>query len=274
MRTLLSFLLFLGTFTMAVTQTISGKVTDKETGQALAGIRIEASPGDHVAYTNGLGVFRLFGLTKGKYEISVISGDQRILLVTSLFEGKDLDLDVIYVSLPSAQYADQITQVDVTELAGMENENDNFSSALSAGRDPFVNATTFNLNAGRFRPRGYFNEDSEMLLNGMLMNDQDDGRVLWTAWNALNDVLRNRVNVINLSESEYTFGGIGGATFIDLRASTQREENKITYASSNRTFQHRLMATYATGLMKNGWAIAATASHTYGNQGYIKGTYI
>lgn len=34
------------------------------------------------------------------------------------------------------------------------------------------------------------------------------------------------------------------------------------------------MGTYSTGMMKNGWAVAATASHSYGAQGFIKGTYI
>ncbi len=260
--------------TAGIAQSISGKLINKSTGQPIAGIRVEVRPGDQVAYTNGLGVFRIIQLKPGTYNIIAISEDQQTALATTTITGSDVSLGEIPFVQSSSSVSEQITQVDVTELAGMENENDNFSSALSAGRDPFVNATTFNLNAGRFRPRGYFNEDAEMLMNGMLMNDQDDGRVLWTAWNALNDVLRNRVNVLNLSESEYTFGGIGGATFIDLRASSQREENKVTYASSNRTFQHRLMATYSTGMMKNGWAIAATASHTYGSQGYIKGTYI
>lgn len=59
------------------------------------------------------------------------------------------------------------------------------------------------------------------------MNDQDDGRVLWTAWNSLNDVMRNRSNVINLSESDYTFGGIGGATFIDEGIQSKGRKRKL-----------------------------------------------
>ena len=73
------------------------------------------------------------------------------------------------------------SQVDLSDLSGDE-ADDGYSSALSAGRDPFVNAAAYNLSNLRFRPRGYFNEDQEIWLNGMAMNDQDDGRVLWNAW--------------------------------------------------------------------------------------------
>ncbi|MFZ1558408.1 MAG: TonB-dependent receptor [Saprospiraceae bacterium] len=255
-------------------QNISGKLLNKNSKQPLPAVPLSLSNIDLIIYTNATGGFTFRDVESGKYSILANINNTLITIREVEISGKDVALGDIEIEGALNTVSDEISVIDVTDLASMENENDNFSSALSAGRDPFVNATAFNLSSGRFRPRGYFNEDSDMLMNGMLMNDQDDGRVLWTAWNSLNDVMRNRSNVINLSESDYTFGGIGGATFIDLRASSQREEKKITYALSNRTFQHRLMGTYSTGMMKNGWAVAATASHSYGAQGFIKGTYI
>ena len=252
-------------------QTVKGQLVNE--GNPLPGIIVRIPELDAEVYTNGMGNFFFDQVNAGTYTLVAVENGIQILLATFNSDGKDLDLGPTAYSPQTKVATEDITVVDVFDLAGIENENDNFSSVLSAGRDPFTNATTFNLSAGRFRPRGYFNEDAEMIMNGMLMNDQDDGRVLWTAWNSMNDVLRNRSNLINLSYSDYTFGGIGGATFIDLRASSIREEKKVTYAHSNRTFQHRVMGTYATGMMENGWAIAATASHSYATQGYVKGTY-
>jgi len=259
---------------LTVGQTVTGKLVDPQSQTPLAGLLLVLENTALQAYTNGTGAFKFENVKAGTYNLIAKVNNQLIIVSTFSSDDKGLDLGLLNFTPPTAIVADDISIVDVSDLAGIEAENDNYSSALSAGRDPFVNATTFNLSAGRFRPRGYFNEDSEMFMNGMVMNDQDDGRVLWTAWNGLNDMIRSRSNLVNLNESDYTFGGIGGATFIDLRASSIRNEKKVTYALSNRTFQHRLMGSYATGMMQNGWAIAASASHSYANQGYVKGTYM
>jgi hypothetical protein len=255
-------------------QDITGKILDNKTGEPLPGMEVQLKQTDYSVFTNYNGVFKFTKVKKGNYILTIKKETTFLKDIEILHLDTGTDLGEIYLEVPVQDENNQISIIDVSDLSSMENENDNFSSALSAGRDPFINATTFNLIAGRFRPRGYFNEDSEMIMNGMLMNDQDDGRVLWTAWNGLNDVMRNRANVVNLSENDFTFGGIGGASFVDLRASSQRDEKKITYALSNRTFRHRIMGTYSTGLMKNGWAFSASASHTYGEQGFSDGTYI
>lgn len=260
--------------TWILAQTITGRVLDQKTQKPEPGVLITLVPGDNSAYSNGTGAFRLLFVAPGTYTLKMdIQGKSRIIREIEVGE-KDINLGDIMIEVPEVLTTNDITLIDVFDLSGIENENDNFSSVLSAGRDPFINATAFNLSAGRFRPRGYFNEDADMMMNGMHMNNLDNGRILWSAWNGMNDVLRNRTNIVNMSHSDVTFGGVGGGTFIDLRASRQRQTRKITYAHSNRTFQHRVMGTYMTGLMKNGWAVAATASHTYGSSGYIPGTGI
>ncbi|MBK8053454.1 MAG: TonB-dependent receptor [Saprospiraceae bacterium] len=265
---------FLILVNVAFGQNIEGRLLDNVSGEPIVGAEFMLRKTNNSVYSNASGKFKFNEIKPNYYVLEIKVNDIVIKSIEITHLSTGTNLGDISVTVSNTQSINDISVIDISDLASIENENDNFSSALSAGRDPFIDATTFNLIAGRFRPRGYFNEDAEMIMNGMLMNDQDDGRVLWTAWNGLNDVMRNRTNVVNLSESDLTFGGIGGASIIDLRASSQRDEKKITYANSNRTFQHRLMATYSTGLMKNGWAIAATASHTYGTQGYIKGTHM
>ncbi len=261
-------------FEISFGQNIEGRLLDNISGEPIAGAEVSLKKTNVLVISNASGKFILNDVKTDYYVLEIKVDDIIVKSIEITHLSTGTNLGDISLAGKSTQTTNEISIIDISDLASIENENDNFSSALSAGRDPFIDATSFNLIAGRFRPRGYFNEDAEMIMNGMLMNDQDDGRVLWTSWNGLNDVMRNRTNVVNLSESDFTFGGIGGATIIDLRASSQRDEKRITYANSNRTFQHRLMATYSTGLMKNGWAIAATASHTYGAQGYIKGTHM
>ncbi|MBK9735693.1 MAG: hypothetical protein IPO92_12290 [Saprospiraceae bacterium] len=259
---------------LTFSQNITGKIVDKNSNQEQAALQMYLKNTDHLFFTNASGVFNIPNIKKGKYTLIANPNQNEIEVLTFDYNGKDLDLGRLEVFIPaSAISGTEISTIDVSDLAGIENEDDNVSSALGASRDPFATAAAFNLGNGRFRPRGYFNEDSEMLLNGMPMNDQDDGRVLWTAWSGLNDVFRNQTQILNLNSNDYTFGGIGGATFVDLRASNQREGLKAVYSLSNRSYQHRFMLTKSTGLLKSGWAFSGAASYRFGNQGYVAGTH-
>lgn len=256
----------------AQSQNVQGRILDETGTTPQPGVLLKLAGTNNEAFTNGLGKFTFYDVSPGEYHVLTDQNGVESDIFSFVMGSEDMDLGDLVITTAPINF-DEISVIDIFDLSGIEDENDNFSSALSAGWDPFLNAANYNLSAGRFRPRGYFNEDSEMLLNGMLMNAQSDGRVLWTAWNSLNDVMRGRSNLINLNQSDFTFGGIAGATSIDLRASNIRKTKKITYSNSNRTFQHRVMGTYATGMMQNGWGLAISASHSYADQGYVPGTY-
>jgi hypothetical protein len=256
-------------------QQISGRLINETSSEPLPGILITLSPGTRTVYTNGVGIFRIMNVSPGIYDLKVSNGEANVSIAQVVVSDSDVALNDISVNfIQSFVPVSEITVIDITDLSGIEGENDNFSSLLTAGRDAFSNAAAFNLSAGRFRPRGYFNEDSEILMNGMPMNDQDDGRVLWTSWSGLNDVVRAQTLTLNLASNDYMFGGVGGGTFIDLRATSQRLGTRFSYSTSNRSYQHRWMLTHSTGMMKNGWALTGSVSHRYADRGYVEGTYL
>lgn len=149
----------------------------------------------------------------------------------------------------------------------------NISSVLSAGRDPFFSATAFNFSAVRFRMRGYDQDMFSTFMNGIPMENLDNGFTPFGLWGGLNDVLRNRDLSIGLKANTFTFGDIGTNTFIDSRASKQRAQTSLSYAYSNRNYRHRAMLTHSTGLNKKGWAFTFSGSRRYADQGYVAGTY-
>jgi hypothetical protein len=166
---------------------------------------------------------------------------------------------------------DTIIKVPTLELDELDNtvddatNNDNVSAVLNASRDPFYNAAAFTLGAYRFRLRGLDNAEGTLYMNNIEMNDLDIGRPSWTQWGGLNDVMRNRTDIYGLDKSDFAYGGLTGASNIDLRAINQRKEFKVSYAFSNRSYMHRLMGTYSTGEMKGGWAFSLSASYRYAN---------
>ncbi|HEY0977306.1 MAG TPA: TonB-dependent receptor plug domain-containing protein [Flavobacteriales bacterium] len=147
------------------------------------------------------------------------------------------------------------------------------SGILQSSRDVFNATAGFTLGAGRFRIRGFDGENTLVSMNGVLVNDLETGYAPFTWWGGLNDVTRWTETRTGVTPSRYNFGGIGGYSEINLRASDLRKGSRISYALSNRTYVHRAMATYNTGMMANGWAFSISASRRWSNEGYVPGTF-
>src|SRR5687767_12064822 len=149
----------------------------------------------------------------------------------------------------------------------------NVSSILTAGRDPFFTAASFNFSPVRFRIRGYESDHFSTYMNGIPMENLDNGFTPYGLWGGLNDVMRNRDVSLGLHNSTFAFGDIGNNTNIDSRASKQRKQTSLAYAYSNRTYNHRVMLTHSTGISKKGWAFTLSGSRRYADEGYVPGTY-
>ncbi|MCC6724572.1 MAG: TonB-dependent receptor [Saprospiraceae bacterium] len=179
--------------------------------------------------------------------------------------------------VPESNAKDVVTDEDrIPTITLSDDDSDigdqNVSGVLSASRDPFIAAASFNLSSGGFEIRGYDSETTT-LFNGIPVNNLETGSVFWSTWGGLNDVTRNRENTFDLSPFAYSFGNIGGAAAIDTRASEQRVGKRISYMFSNRAYTGRVMATWNTGMNKKGWALSLSGSRRWAEEGYIPGTF-
>ena len=162
--------------------------------------------------------------------------------------------------------------IAVNESERLENNIPFVPSLLSANRDVFMNTASFHFNVLRFRMRGYNADLFSTQVNGMQMNNLDDGNTQWNLWSGLNDVTRNTQMVLGLKPGEQSFGNIGNAVSIDMRASKQRAQTQFSYAFSNRSFTHRWTMTKAIVMNKKGWAFAFSGSWRMADEGYFPGT--
>lgn len=137
------------------------------------------------------------------------------------------------------------------------------SSFLQSSRDAFNSIAAYNFSTRRFRIRAYDSKYTDVMINGVMMNDPDGGRPYYSNWGGLNDVMRNSIILINSGVAYNAFGGPGGVTAISTRASEYRKQASLSYSFSNRSYNHRLMLTYNTGMMKNGWAFSGSISGRY-----------
>ena len=122
---------------------------------------------------------------------------------------------------------DNIPVVSLDDNDMVDGSAQNISSVLTAGRDPFFSAASFNFSPVRFRIRGYEADQFGTYMNGIPMENLDNGFTPWGLWGGLNDVMRNRDLSIGLRYNTFSFGDLGSNTSIDARASKQRSTNKF-----------------------------------------------
>ena len=272
-KTLLVILFWTFSICLTVAQSVTGKLVLKDGKPAVGSV---VFLGVNESITNARGIFRFYDVAPGDYTFKVEVEEGAIISLENVnVTGKDQDLGEIEIKLDeSVANATDIAIISInTGDIGQGNDlGQEYSSILSAGRDPYNAAAAFNFSGGRFWARGYNNEDRHLYLNGFAVNDLDDGRVLWGAWGGLNDVLRNQENNFTLQATSFGFGGIGGSSYIDLRASSQRPGTKIVANRSNRTYTNRLMVTHNSGQTQSGWSYSLSASRRWGQSGYIEGT--
>lgn len=159
-----------------------------------------------------------------------------------------------------------------SEFEGSSSSNE-ISGLLQSSRDIFVSTAGFNFGSVRYRMRGLDSENTHVLINGIMMNDNETGRASWSSWGGLNDAVRNTEVNSMVSASDWAFGGIGGVTNILTRASSYRKTANLSYAASNRSYNNRIMFLYATGLQDNGWSVTLSGSRRWAQEGYVPGTF-
>ncbi|WP_313791180.1 hypothetical protein [Lacinutrix neustonica] len=120
----------------------------------------------------------------------------------------------------------------------------NVSGLLQSSKDVFLRAAAFDFSATFFRPRGLDNSSGKVLINGLEMNKQATGRPQWGNWGGINDLQRNQEFSMGIAPNDYNFGDIAGTNNIIMRASKYRKGGRLSYASANRSYEGRVMASY------------------------------
>jgi hypothetical protein len=275
------FLLFLfgiafGLIGFAQQTIIKGSVLDGTTGEPIPDATITIEETEQSTYTDAKGEFKFTqNVPLGEQVLKV----EKVGYVTKRYpiivnEGQTVDISGMTLDYDSSDKKDLFIISIADDNLNSEDDGltDNVSGLLQASRDVFLNAAAFDFSATFFRPRGLDNANGKVLINGVEMNKQFNGRPQWANWGGLNDVQRNQEFSMGMSANDYTFGDLAGTNNIVMRASKYRRGGRISYASANRSYQGRIMASYSSGLLEGGWSYSVLGSRRFGEEGYIDGT--
>ncbi len=270
-------LFLLSSLALTAQVTVTGKIIDAQSGEPLSGVAVSFTDASTSSDEEGRFRLRIFQETSSATLTFAQPGYRTLERSVRLGRG-------FYVNLGRVQLMPQESNaglnpedvVPIVELSEAEFDGSDIqavSGLLNASRDVFAASAGFTFGPARFNRMGYDQRYSTIFLNGMPMNDLGSGRAFWSHWGGLNDVFRNRLSTVGLSVAPATFGQVGGTLSFDTRASQQRKQLRVSYASSNRTYNNRVMATYSTGMLPSGWAFTVSGSRRWAEEGFVPGTY-
>jgi hypothetical protein len=255
---------------------LKGTVVFENTQRPLEGVLLRLGGTPVFTHSNPKGFFELETTVQGLWmlEISAKNFVSKTLPL-ELVQGVVVDLGVLSLSaLPFEEIQRPTVLLSQAELFEEENGGaDNIPGLMQASKDVFLNAAAFRFGQARFKVRGYDSQEGLILINGIEMNKHFDGRPQWSNWGGLNAVLRNQELAFGIAASEHSFGGLAGVTHFSTRASQYRPGNAVSVAATRGSYRSRVLASYATGLLENGWALTLSASLRAAENGVIDGTH-
>ncbi len=273
----LLFVVSFGGVLQAQETTVIGVVQESGSHNPLPGVRVSLENSSLHVQTNAEGEFRLAGVDVplGEQVITfALEGYKTKRYPVVINQGEKLDLGNLSLSVNLTSESLGIAEITLSDnqLDGDRNSASNISGLLSASKDIFFSAAAYDFSATFFNPRGLGNENGRILINGIELNKATTGRPEFADFGGLNDVMRNQQFYSGLNANPFQFGGIAGTNNTVMRASQYRQGGKISYAASNRSYRGRVMASYSSGLMDNGWAYTVLLSRRFGDHGFKAGT--
>lgn len=248
---------------------IEGQAVSRVGRAALNGVRVTLQPGGIVRYTDAGGRFSFGNLPEGQYTVKFESYD---------FEDAEVNVRVarnvreVTVPMISTVSTGGLNELDIVDFDVQGSDDVQYSSSnLSASKDLFSNIAGYKFSEMRFNMRGLRNEN--IFLNGIEFNDALTGYSPWSLWTGLNDATRNQEVQSGIAPMSYGIGGLNGNTNINARASQMRKGFRGSVAGGTNSYLLRIMLTYASGMLDNGWSYAFSVSTRQGRHAWVDGVY-
>jgi len=260
---------------------LTGKITDTN-GEELPGVAIMEKGTTNGTITDIDGNFSL-KVTKntGKILVSFIGYakqeiDFDLSKSTSIgtLELKSEDIGIAEVSVLASVAIDRQTPVAVSsikpELIEEKLGTQEFPEILKATPSIYVTRSGGGYGDAQINLRGFDSRNIAVMINGVPVNDMENGKVYWSNWAGLADATRSMQVQRGLGASKVAVPSVGGTINILTKTTDAQKGGNVTLGVGNDGYSKWGMS-LASGLTENNWAFAFSLAHTKGN-GWVDGT--
>ncbi|MCG8308195.1 MAG: TonB-dependent receptor [Cytophagales bacterium] len=264
---------------------VTGKISDRDSYEALPGANVIIKGTSKGTTTDVNGRFTLGDLTPGSYalEISFIGYELKEMIATirpnQATNLGDIRLATSSIGLREVEVIasvaiDRRTPVAFTSIEGQEIEskvgNQEFPEMLRYTPSIYVTKQGGGFGDSRINVRGFDQRNTAVMINGVPVNDMENGWVYWSNWAGLSDVTTKMQVQRGLGASKLAVPAIGGSINIITNAAEMNKGGAFGAMLGNDGYQ-KYSLVLSTGLGESGWAFTIQGTHTLGN-GYVDGT--
>ncbi|MCL7752713.1 carboxypeptidase-like regulatory domain-containing protein [Polaribacter sp. Z022] len=279
-KNLLFVALFFVTATVLGQTKITGTVVD-DTNQPLPGASVVVKGTTNGTSTDFDGKFTLKAKTSsGTVVVSFIGFKSKEITFSSSKSNlgsiqleEDSVLDEIVVTATSFA-VDRKTPVAVSTIKAADIERklgtQEFPEVLKSTPGVYATKSGGGFGDGRINLRGFNSENVAVMINGVPVNDMENGRVYWSNWAGLSDVTSAMQVQRGLGAAKVAVPSIGGTINILSKTSDIEKGGNVIASTGNDGYQ-KYGFTLSTGLMDNGFAATVSFAKISG-EGYVDGT--
>ncbi len=277
---LLSFALMVCTLSVAAQSTVTGTIIDAGQQAPLPGATVVEKGTSNGVSSDFDGNFTINSSNStGEVVISYVGFISKTISFTGNMDLGSVSLEASEFGLEEVQIfasvaVDRKTPVAVSTIRAAEIElklgTQEFPEILKSTPGVYATKAGGGYGDGRINLRGFNSENVAVLINGIPVNDMENGRVYWSNWAGLGDVTSSMQVQRGLGASRVAVPSIGGTINI-ITKTTDVETGGSVFSSIANDGYEKLGATYSTGVMDNGLAATVSAARTRGN-GYVDGT--
>lgn len=254
---------------------VKGVVVDRSSKTALDGAVLKLYSGTQeiaTVRTGADGSFYIPDLKDGMYDL-VIENSNYLQSKVNVTVNDGYVKNMFKLSLTPVHKVGEVDDASFTEFDLDDSGYQDSPTILFGQNDVFNNIAGYNFSSVRFRVRGYSSESQDVYMAGVRMNDAITGYTPYSLWSGLNEAVRSKESVNGSEISDYGFGGYNGLTNIDPMASKVRTGWRGSVLTNSALYRLRLMMTYSSGELDNGWSYVFSASARLGGNDWIKGVY-
>ena len=260
--------------------TLSGKITDLNTGEALIGATIIYGKGKGTATD-----------IDGNYSISIQEGERNLKIsyvgyqtiskiVSIIGKTKILNFKLKTILLNEVQVVADIARDRETPVAfstiPMKKINEELASQdipMVLNSTPGVYATQSGGGDGdaRITIRGFNQRNVAVMIDGIPVNDMENGWVYWSNWFGLDAITSNIQVQRGLGASKIAIPSVGGTMNILIRGIGNKAGGTIKQSVGS-FGRLRTSLGYNSGRLENGWGYTLAGSYKKGN-GFVDETW-